>query len=97
VEGLVAQYELIAAKARPEWGESQEQVALRRASIARGEDQRILGDLSRSAASSRVSTGLVDFHAGWTSRDPVVLEVRRGSYHHWHELERDSPGQPSEV
>jgi len=61
---LVAQYELVASKARPEWGESQEQLDLKNqidALAARIND--FLGELEQIGCEFKgFDEGLVDFH-----------------------------------
>jgi len=76
---LVAQYELIAAKARPEWGESQEQVALKaRIDAAAGKINEFLGEIEQIGCEFKgFDQGLIDFHGRLDEREILWLR-RRG-------------------
>ena len=87
---LVARYELAAAGARPEWGESQEQLELRREIDAVA--HRINGFVDELTAVGCVlkgfEDGLVDFY-GLQEGRLVFLCWRLGEegVGHWHELD----------
>ncbi len=93
---LVARYELAAAGARPDWGESQEQLALRREIDAVA--QRINGYVDELAAVGCLlkgfEDGLVDFY-GLLGGRLVFLCWRLGepSVAHWHELDAGFAGR----
>jgi hypothetical protein len=93
---LVYQYELAAAQARPEWGESTDQLALR----GRIEDvaRRITAYLAELEAIGCVfkgfQEGLVDFYGKMEGRD-VFWCWRQGEdrIEHWHEIEAGFAGR----
>ena len=93
---LVARYELAAAGARPEWGESEEQLALRREIEAVAE--RINGYVDELCSVGCVlkgfEDGLVDFY-GYQESRLVFLCWRLGEEHvtHWHELDAGFAGR----
>ena len=93
---LVAQYELIAAKARPEWGESQEQLALKThidgvASKING----FLGELELIGCEFKgFDDGLVDFHGRLDEREILwCWKLGEERITHWHELEAGFAGR----
>jgi hypothetical protein len=86
---LVHRYELAAAGARPEWGESEEQLALRRRIDAvAGEINGYLLELEQIGCVLKgFEPGLVDFYGKLEGRD-VFWCWRYGEerIEHWHEL-----------
>lgn len=93
---LVARYELAAASARPEWGESPEQLALRQEIQVVAD--RINGYLSELAEIGCMlkgfEQGLVDFYGQQEGRR-VFLCWQRGeeALTHWHELDAGYAGR----
>jgi len=93
---LVARYELAAAGARPEWGESEEMLGLRRQIDALA--VRINGYLAELAQVGcelkDIDQGLVDFHALYQGR-LVYLCWRNGedAITHWHERDAGFAGR----
>jgi hypothetical protein len=93
---LVARYELAAAGARPEWGESEGQIALRREIDAVA--HRINGFVDELTAIGCVlkgfEDGLVDFY-GLQEGRLVFLCWRLGEdgVQHWHELDAGFGGR----
>ncbi len=93
---LVSRYELAAAGARPEWGESQEQLGLRRDIDAVA--QRINGYVDELAEVGCLlkgfEDGLVDFY-GLREGRLVFLCWRLGeeSVAHWHDLDAGVAGR----
>ena len=93
---LINQYELAAAQARPEWGESPDQLALR----SRIEDiaRRITAFLAELEAIGCVfkgfQEGLVDFYGKLDGRD-VFWCWKQGEdrIEHWHEIEAGFAGR----
>lgn len=93
---LVAQYEMAAAAAQPEWGESPRQLKLRQ------EIDRIAQRISAYANElaeigcllKGFETGLVDFYA-WHQGRRVFLcwHVGEESVTHWHELDAGFAGR----
>jgi hypothetical protein len=93
---LVAQYELVASKARPEWGESQEQLNLKNqidALAARIND--FLGELEQIGCEFKgFDEGLVDFHGHLEERE-ILWCWKSGEERitHWHELDAGFAGR----
>lgn len=93
---LVARYELIAAQAKPEWGESQEQLALKHEIDAvAGKINDYLGEIEQIGCEFKgFDEGLVDFHGRLDEREILwcwkVGEERIG---HWHDLEAGFAGR----
>ena len=93
---LVAQYELVASKARPEWGESQEQLDLKNqidALAARIND--FLGELEQIGCEFKgFDEGLVDFHGHLEERQ-ILWCWKSGEERitHWHELDAGFAGR----
>ncbi len=93
---LVNQYELVAASAKPEWGESTEQIALR----SRIEDiaRRITAYLAELETVGCVfkgfQEGLVDFYGKLDGRD-VFWCWKQGEdrIEHWHDIEAGFAGR----
>ena len=93
---LVSKYELVAAQARPEWGESAEQLDLRRQIDALAWDiQRYLHELEGVGCVFKgFEDGLVDFYGRIEERD-VCWCWKQGEekIEHWHELEAGFAGR----
>ncbi|HXE84174.1 MAG TPA: DUF2203 domain-containing protein [Gemmatimonadales bacterium] len=93
---LVAQYELVASKARPEWGESQEQLDLKNqidAMAAKIND--FLGELEQIGCEFKgFDEGLVDFH-GYLEEREILWCWKSGEERitHWHELDAGFAGR----
>ncbi|MGH7529561.1 MAG: DUF2203 domain-containing protein [Gemmatimonadales bacterium] len=93
---LVARYEVVAAQARPEWGESQEQLALK-AEID-GVATRINGYLQEleqiGCEFKGFDQGLVDFHGRLDEREILwCWKLGEDRITHWHELEAGFAGR----
>jgi hypothetical protein len=93
---LVAQYELVAAQSRPEWGESAEQVALKaRIDTVATKINEFLRELEQIGCEFKgFDEGLVDFHGRLDEREILwcwkVGEERIG---HWHDLDAGFAGR----
>jgi hypothetical protein len=93
---LVAQYELVAARAKPEWGESAEQVGLRtRIDAVAREIDRYLAELEQIGCVFKgFEQGLVDFYGKLEDRDIFwCWKVGEDRVEHWHELEAGYAGR----
>jgi len=93
---LVSRYELAAAGARPEWGESAEQLALRRQIDAVA--QRINGYVDELAGVGCLlkgfEDGLVDFYGLREGRLVFLCwKLGEASVAHWHELDAGFAGR----
>lgn len=95
---LVARYELVAAQARPEWGESAEQIRLR------GEIETVARDIASYLSELEqvgclfkgFDQGLVDFYGQVDGRDIFwCWQVGEERIEHWHELETGFSGRQS--
>ncbi len=93
---LVSKYELVAAQAKPEWGESPDQVGLRTQinDVAREIDQ-YLAELEQIGCVFKgFEQGLIDFYGKLDGRDIFWCwkqgEDRIG---HWHEIEAGFAGR----
>jgi hypothetical protein len=93
---LVARYELVAAQARPDWGESAEQVRLR------GEIETVARDIAAFLSELEqvgclfkgFEQGLVDFYGQMDGRDILwCWRVGEERIEHWHELEDGFAGR----
>src|SRR3989442_1787466 len=94
---LVAQYELIAAKARPEWGESQEQLALKaQVDAVAAKINGFLGELGRIGCEFKgFRQGLVGFHGRFDEREILWWwKFGEGGIPPWHEPEGGFGGPP---
>jgi hypothetical protein len=93
---LVARYELIAAQARPEWGESQDQLGLKaRIDAVAGKINGYLGELEQIGCEFKgFDEGLVDFH-GRLDGHEILWCWKSGEERitHWHELESGFAGR----
>lgn len=93
---LVARYEVVAAQARPEWGESTDQLALRNRidDVARQIND-YLSELAQIGCVFKgFDEGLVDFHGTLDGRD-IFWCWKQGEerIEHWHELEAGYAGR----
>jgi hypothetical protein len=93
---LVAEYELVAAQSRPEWGESPEQIRLRTAIEARARD--IAGYLAELEQIGCVfkgfDQGLVDFYGKLDGRDIFwCWKVGEVKIEYWHEIDAGFAGR----
>lgn len=93
---LVARYELVAAQARPEWGESPEQLDLR----AKIDDvaRRINGFMQElehvGCVFKGFEEGLVDFYGKLEGREIFwCWKQGEGEVRHWHDLEAGYAGR----
>lgn len=93
---LVAQYELIAAQARPDWGESKEQLELKaRIDAVAGKINGYLGELEQVGCEFKgFDEGLVDFHGKLDERE-ILWCWKHGEDRitHWHELDTGFAGR----
>jgi hypothetical protein len=93
---LVSSYELVAAQARPEWGESPEQVRLRTEIEAVARDiAAYLAELEQVGCVFKgFDQGLVDFYGKLDDRDVLwCWKVGEESIEYWHELEAGFAGR----
>ena len=93
---LVSQYELLVAQAKPEWGESAEQVQLRsRISDVAREIDRYLAELAQIGCVFKgFDQGLVDFYGKLEGRDIFwCWKAGEDRIEHWHELETGYAGR----
>ena len=93
---LVSQYEVVAAQARPEWGESAEQVRLRsEIEVVAKRMQEFLHELEQIGCVFKgFDDGLVDFHGKLNERD-IFWCWKQGEdeIRHWHDLEAGFAGR----
>ena len=93
---LVSQYEVVAAQARPEWGESPEQVRLRTEieSVAKRIQEFLLELEQIGCVFKGFDDGLVDFHGKLDDRD-IFWCWKQGEDEigHWHDLEAGFAGR----
>ncbi len=93
---LVSRYELIAAQARPEWGESEEQLKLRREieDVARQIND-YLQELDQIGCVFKgFEQGLVDFYGRLEDRDVFwCWKLGEDEIRHWHELDTGYAGR----
>jgi hypothetical protein len=93
---LVSHYELVAGQARPEWGESAEQLALHNEieGVARNIND-YLQELERVGCVFKgFEQGLVDFYGKVDGRDVFwCWKVGEDKIDHWHELEGGYAGR----
>lgn len=93
---LVAEFELVAAQSRPEWGESPEQIRLRTAIDAKARDiAAFLAELQQIGCEFKgFDQGLVDFRGTLDGRDVFwCWKVGEERIEHWHELEAGFAGR----
>lgn len=93
---LVARYELVAAAARPEWGESQEQRDLQaEIDVVAGKINRYLKELEQVGCEFKgFDEGLVDFHGRLDGRE-ILWCWKKGEERitFWHELDTGFAGR----
>ena len=93
---LVNKYELVAAQARPEWGESTEQVGLRTLiDDVAGRINDYLGELEQIGCVFKgFEQGLVDFYGKLDGKE-IFWCWKQGEdrIEHWHELETGYAGR----
>ncbi len=93
---LVARYELAAAQAKPEWGESPEQVGLRVQveTVAREINDYLLELQQIGCVFKGFEQGLVDFYGKLDGRDIFwCWQQGEDRVEHWHELETGYAGR----
>ena len=93
---LVASYELVAAQARPEWGESPEQIRLRgEIEVVARDIAAYLGELEQVGCVFKgFDQGLVDFYGKLDGRDVFwCWKVGEERIEYWHELEAGFAGR----
>jgi Uncharacterized conserved protein len=92
---LVAKYELVAAQARPDWGESPEQLAIK----AQIDEVAIkinacLVELEQVGCEFKGEEGLVDFHGTLEGREILwCWKLGEDRITHWHELDAGFKGR----
>jgi hypothetical protein len=93
---LVAQYELVAAHARPDWGESKEQLDLKaRIDAVAGKINGYLRELDQVGCEFKgFDEGLVDFHGRFKEREVLwCWKYGEDRITHWHELDAGFAGR----
>jgi hypothetical protein len=93
---LVSRYELVASQARPEWGESKEQLDLKAQidAVARKINS-YLGELEQIGCEFKgFDDGLVDFHGRLDEREILwCWKSGEDRITHWHELDSGFGGR----
>jgi len=95
-QDLVAQYELIAAGARPEWGESGAMVKLQRQiDVLAARIAGYFAELAQVGCELKdMEQGLVDFHALYQGRVVCLCWLRgEDAITHWHERDAGFAGR----
>jgi len=95
-QDLVARYELIAAQARPDWGESREQLALKaEIDTVAGKINSYLQELEQLGCEFKgPDQGLVDFHGRLDGREILwCWKLGEDRIAHWHELDAGFAGR----
>ena len=93
---LVSRYELVAAQARPDWGESAEQVELRTRieAVAREINDYLLELEQIGCVFKGFELGLVDFYGRLEGRDICwCWQQGEARIEHWHEVEAGYAGR----
>lgn len=93
---LVARYELIAAQARPEWGESPEQLGLKaEIDAVAAKINGFLQELEQVGCEFKgFDEGLVDFHGRLEEREILwCWKLGEERISHWHELDAGFAGR----
>jgi len=93
---LVARYELVAAQARPDWGESKEQIDLKaQIDAVAAKVNAFLGELEEIGCEFKgFDLGLVDFHGRLDEREILwCWKLGEDRITHWHELEAGFAGR----
>jgi len=92
---LVAKYELVAAQARPDWGESPEQLSIKAQidDVAR-KINGCLVELEQVGCEFKGEEGLVDFHGTLEGREILwCWKLGEDRITHWHELDAGFKGR----
>jgi hypothetical protein len=92
---LVAKYELVAANARPDWGESAEQLSIKAQidDVARKINE-CLVELEQVGCEFKGEEGLVDFHGTLEGREILwCWKLGEDRITHWHELDAGFKGR----
>ncbi len=95
---LVARYELVAAQAKPDWGESPEQIDLRRQvdAVARQINDYLVELQQIGCVFKGFEQGLVDFYGKLDDKEIFwCWKVGEDRIEHWHELEAGYAGRQS--
>lgn len=96
-QDLVAQYELVAAQARPDWGEPREQLALKaQIDTVAGKINGFLAELEQIGCEFKGfdQGGLVDFHGRLDGREILwCWKLGEDRITHWHELDAGFAGR----
>jgi hypothetical protein len=93
---LVARYELVASQARPEWGESKEQLDLKaQIDAAAGVINGYLQELEQVGCEFKgFDEGLVDFHGRLDAREILwCWKLGEDRITHWHEIDAGFAGR----
>jgi hypothetical protein len=93
---LVARYELVAAQAKPEWGESQEQLGLKtQIDVVAGKINSYLKELEQIGCEFKgFDEGLVDFHGRLDEREILwCWRLGEDRISHFHDLEAGFAGR----
>jgi hypothetical protein len=93
---LVARYELIAAQARPEWGESKEQLDLKvQIDAVAGKINSYLGELEQIGCEFKgFDEGLVDFHGRLDAREILwCWKLGEDRISHFHDVDAGFAGR----
>lgn len=93
---LVSRYELIAAKARPDWGESPEQLGLKSQidDVARKINACLIELEQVGCEFKGFEAGLVDFHGKLDDREILwCWKMGEDRITHWHELDAGFAGR----
>ena len=93
---LVSRYEVVAAQAKPEWGESREQLDLRNQieNVAREINGYLLELEQIGCVFKGFDEGLVDFYGKLEGRDIFwCWKTGEEKIEHWHELEAGYQGR----
>ena len=93
---LVARYELVAAQAKPDWGEPPEQIELRRQvdSVAHQINDYLLELQQIGCVFKGFEQGLVDFYGRLEGRDVFwCWKVGEDKIEYWHDMEAGYAGR----
>jgi hypothetical protein len=93
---LVGRYELVASKARPDWGESKEQLDLKtQIDAIATKINNYLGELEQVGCEFKgFDAGLVDFHGRLDGREILwCWKFGEDRITHWHELDAGFAGR----
>ena len=93
---LVARYELVAAQAKPDWGESPEQIELRRQvdAVAHQINDYLLELQQIGCVFKGFEEGLVDFYGKLDGKEIFwCWKIGEERIEHWHELETGYAGR----